>query len=47
MISRPAVMLPRAKRVMGLVIAGLFSFIEMVGVVRVKPVWTSRDIRRL
>lgn len=40
-------MLPRARRVMELVIAGLFSLIVIVGVVRVNPVWTSRDIRRL
>lgn len=40
-------MLPRARRVMGFVIIGLFSFVgEFVGV-RGKPVWTSSAIRRL
>lgn len=44
-MSRPARMLPRARRVIGLMMVGLFSFIEMVGGVRVNPVWTSRVMR--
>lgn len=40
-------MLPRARRVIGLMIVGLFSFIEGVGSIRVDPVWTRRVMRRL
>lgn len=44
-MSRPAMMLPRARRVIGLVIAGSFSFIGVIGGIRVNPVWTSRVMR--
>lgn len=47
MISRPARMLPRARRVIGLMIVGLFSFMGMVVGVRVNPAWTNRVMRRL
>lgn len=40
-------MLPRARRVIGLMIAGLFSFIGVVAGVRVNPVWTKRAMRKL
>lgn len=46
-MSSPAVMLPRARRVIGLMIVGLFSFIEVVDEVRVNPVCTRRIMRRL
>lgn len=46
-ISRPAIMLPRARRVIGLRIVGLFSFMGVMGGVRLNPVWTSRVSRRL
>lgn len=46
-MSRPARMLPRARRVSGAVIVGLFSFIGGFGGVRGNPVWTSSVIRRL
>ena len=46
-MSRPARMLPRARRVIGLVTAGLFSFTGVVAGTRVNPVWTSRVMRRL
>lgn len=44
-ISRPAMMLPRARRIIGLVIVGSFSFIGVVGGIRVNPVWTSSVMR--
>ena len=47
MMSRPARMLPRARRVIGLVIVGLFSFIGTIVGVRVNPVWTRRVMRML
>lgn len=46
-ISRPAMMLPKAKRVTGLVICGLFSFIGVVVGIRVNFVCTRMVIRRL
>lgn len=46
-MSRPARMLPRARRVIGLVIVGLFSFMGVIVGVRVNPVWTSKVMRRL
>lgn len=46
-ISIPTVMLPRASRVRGPVIRGLFSFIGVIGGVRVCPACTSRVIRML
>lgn len=46
-ISRPARMLPKASRVMGLMIVGLFSLIGMVEGVRVNPVCTKRVMRRV
>lgn len=47
MMRRPARMVPRARRRMGEVIVGLFSFTAEIGDVRVNPVWTSKVIRRL
>ena len=44
-MSRPAVMLPRARRVKGEVIAGLFSFIGVRGGIRVDPACTSTVMR--
>lgn len=44
-MSRPARILPRARRVIGLMMVGLFSFIGVIEGVRVNPVWTSRVIR--
>lgn len=46
-MSSPAMMLPRARRVIGLVVVGLFSFIEGIVIMRVYPVWTNRVIRKL
>lgn len=46
-MSEPAKMLPRASRVMGLMILGLFSFMGVMTVVRVCPVWTIRVMRRV
>lgn len=46
-MSRPAVMLPRARRVIGLMIARSFSFIGTVVGIRVNPVWTSSVMRRV
>ena len=46
-MSRPIIMLPAARRVMGLMTAGLFSLIGVVGGVRVNPVWVRRVMRRL
>lgn len=46
-IIRPAVMLPRARRVIGFVICGLFSFIGVIAGMRVGFVCTKRVIRRL
>lgn len=44
-IRNPAIMLPNARRVMGEVTAGLFSFIGVKGGIRTKPVCTSTVIR--
>lgn len=46
-ISIPIVMLPRASRVRGPVIRGLFSFIGVIGSVRVCPACTSSVMRTL
>lgn len=46
-ISIPAMMLPRASRVRGAVISGLFSFIGVIGGMRVCPAWTRRVMRML
>ena len=46
-MSRPTVMLPMARRVMGLITAELFSLIGVVEGVRVNPVWVRRVMRRL
>ena len=46
-MSRPAVMLPRASRVIGLMSVGVFSFIGVIVDMRGNPVWTSRVMRRL
>lgn len=46
-MSRPAVMLPRARRVIGLMSVGVFSFMGVIVDVRGDPVWTSRVMRRL
>lgn len=46
-MSRPAVMLPRASRVIGLMSVGVFSFIGVIVGMRGNPVWTSRVMRRL
>lgn len=46
-MSRPAVMLPRARRVIGLMSIGVFSFMGVVVGVRGGPVWTNRVMRRL
>lgn len=45
MIRNPAIMLPRASRVMGDSTAGLFSFTWARGGIRTKPVWTIKVIR--
>lgn len=44
---RPAVMLPRARRVIGLRIVGLFSLIGAMEGERLSPVWTMRVRRKL
>lgn len=44
-MSRPAIMLPKARRVIGFMMVGLFSFIGVTGSVRMNPVWTSMVIR--
>lgn len=46
-IISPAKMLPRASRVIGLMIVGLFSFMGVMTVVRVYPVCTIRVIRKV
>lgn len=46
-MSRPAVMLPKARRVIGLVIVLLFSLMGVSAVSRVKPVWTISVMRRV
>lgn len=46
-MSRPAIMLPRARRVIGLMIAWSFSFTGAVVGIRVNPVWTSNVMRRV
>ena len=43
----PAIMLPKASRVRGAVINGLFSFIGTIGGIRVRPAWTRMVIRML
>lgn len=45
MMRSPAVMLPRASRVIGEVTRGLFSFTGMRGGIRTKPVCTRMVIR--
>ena len=45
MIINPAVMLPRASRVIGEVTLGLFSFIGVSGGIRTKPAWTNVVMR--
>lgn len=47
MISKPAVILPRARRMIGLVIVWLFSFTGMSVIMRVNPVWTIDVMRRV
>lgn len=44
-MMNPAVMLPRARRVMGEVTAGLFSFIGVRGGMRTKPACTRTVMR--
>lgn len=46
-ISSPAMILPRARRVMGRMAEGVFSSIGVIGGVRVYPVWTRMVMRRL
>lgn len=46
-MSRPAIMLPRARRVIGFVVRGSFSFIGVIVGIRVNSVCTRRVIRRL
>lgn len=46
-MRRPAMMLPNASRVIGLVIVGEFSLIGVMGGIRLNPVWTMMVIRRL
>lgn len=46
-MSRPAMMLPKARRVIGLRVSGLFSFIGVTARVRVNSVCARRVIRRL
>lgn len=47
MMSRPAMMLPRASRVIGLMSVGVFSFMGVVVGMRGNSVWTSRVMRKL
>lgn len=46
-MSKPAVMLPIARRMIGFVIIELFSLMGVIGGVRVGPVWTKMVMRRL
>ena len=46
-INRPAIMLPRASRMIGRMAGGAFSFMGVIAGVRVCPVWTSKVMRRL
>lgn len=46
-MSRPDRMVPRARRVMGLVINELFSLVGVVGEIRVNPAWVRDVMRRL
>lgn len=46
-MKRPAAMLPQAKRLMGLMMAGLFSLIGGRGLKRGWPIETKKMIRRL
>lgn len=46
-MNKPAKMLPKARRVSGFVIVGLFSFTGGFVGVRGNPVWTNNIIRRL
>lgn len=46
-MSRPATMLPRASRVIGLMRVGVFSFMGVIVGMRGKFVWTRRVMRRL
>lgn len=45
-INRPAIMLPRASRMIGRMAGGVFVNGVIAGV-RVCPVWTSKVMRRL
>lgn len=46
-IRRPAIMLPQARRLMGLITAGLFSLIGGSGENRGCPIETKKTTRRL
>lgn len=46
-ISSPAIMLPQANRLIGLITAGLFSLIGDRGLNRGKPIETKNTTRRL
>ena len=46
-MSRPATVLPKARRVIGLRVCGLFSFIGVIVGVRVDSACTRRVIRKL
>ena len=46
-ISRPAMMLPKANRIIGKMAEGEFSLIGVIGMVRLYPVWTNKVMRKL
>lgn len=46
-INRPAIMLPQASRLMGLITAGWFSLIGGIGLNRGWPMETKNTIRKL
>lgn len=46
-ISRPAIMLPRANRIIGRIAEGVFSLIGVIVMVRLYPVWTKKVMRKL
>lgn len=46
-ISKPAMMLPKARRIMGRMAGGVFSLMGVIVGVRVCPVWIRRVMRRL
>lgn len=46
-ISKPAMMLPKASRMIGRMAEGVFSLMGVIVRVRVCPVWTRRVMRRL